>query len=89
MEKELAKQILEMCEVYKESDLYELIKEKMTYLVSNANNSQSMIDYLKDSFDEDEKMHDPKHVLGYLNLLKSIGGNLYFSELQLRYWPKD
>ncbi len=89
MEKELEKQILEVCEVYRESELYELIKEKMMYLVSYANNSQAMIDYLKDSFDEDKRMNDPMHMLGYLDILKSIGGNPYIPDLQLRNWPKE
>ena len=74
MKKEYEKQVLEMCEKYKDSILYKMIKERIEYLVYHVNDGQAMIDYLKNSFEEDNNLMDPGHMLGYLNTLKKTDG---------------
>ncbi len=74
MERDYEKQILEICKGYESSKLYGMIKEAAEDLVTNAFDQQKTIAYLMDSAKNYYK-DDPMHMLGYLNLLRNLGGN--------------
>ncbi len=74
MKRDYEEQILEICNGYESSKLYGMIKEAAEYLVTNSSDPQTMIDDLMDSAKNSYK-DDPMHMLGYLNLLRNMGGN--------------
>lgn len=75
--------ILDVCKYYKDSKLYSMIKDRVELLMESSADRDAMHDYLLESA-ENYYQNDPMHMLGFLNLLKRIGGNPYSSELQLK-----
>ena len=64
-------QILNICKQYEQSKIYSMIKERVEFLVNQAEDKQAMIDYLMDTSINYCK-DDPLHMLGTLNLLKML-----------------